>query len=47
MKIKVYVVEGLFFFLRGVSLTTVLSVLKMGDRILPPEFFLAKVGPEG
>ena len=42
VKIKICVVEG--FFLRGVSLTIVLLVLKVGARILPPELLLAKVG---
>lgn len=42
VKIKICVVEG--FFLRGVSLTIVLLVLKVGARILPPVLLLAKVG---
>lgn len=45
VKIKVCVVEGLFS--RGVSVTTMLLVLKIGARICPPEFLLAKLGPEG
>lgn len=45
VKIRICVVEGLF--LRGVSITTVLLVLYIGARILPPEFLLAKVGSEG
>lgn len=42
VKMKIYVVEGLLF-LRDVSLTTVLFVLQLGARILPPSSFLQRL----